>query len=131
MRKQLCAGVVVLLGVLVGACDHAEDIGGERPAPSRWVGAPCFTHSDCEQYCAWGLDFPEGFCTLQGCRLNDECPDGTVCIVKGGGLCVYPCSEPLDCAESFVGRSGYGCHLEAGYSTNDTTSVSYEVCIGT
>jgi hypothetical protein len=121
-----------LVGLLFSACGHGEEFGSsERPPPSTTIGAACLWDNDCDQVCIVGGDFPGGFCTYKGCRLNEECPEGTVCVREGGGICLYPCGIPADCASSFLGRGGYTCQFRSGYpSTPDTSSVSYKVCIG-
>jgi hypothetical protein len=120
------------LGLLLFACGHGEDFGSsERPAPSTTIGAACLFDNDCDQYCALGRAFPGGFCTYKECRSNDECPEGTVCIREDGGICLYPCAVPADCASSFLGRGGYTCKFRNGYASSaDTSGVSYKVCIG-
>jgi hypothetical protein len=131
MRRRILVGSALVAAAWFGACGHAEDIGKDRPPPSRLVGLACIDNTDCEQYCArWGHNFPGGFCTLQGCRRLEDCPSGTVCIATDGGVCVYPCAGPRDCTSDFLGRPGYTCKFMYGYNDGDTTASQYEVCVG-
>jgi hypothetical protein len=122
MRRTLLLFAIV-------ACGHAEDFGGERPVPTRTVGATCGSDADCDQLCERGGRFPGGFCTLR-CHSNPECPEGTVCINRDNGICMYPCATHSDCTSSFLGRGGYVCEYQQGFAEGDTESVSYQVCIG-
>jgi len=121
----------LLMALGVTACGHGEDfVESERPAPSTLVGAACNDDSDCQQVCLERRQLPDGFCTIVGCRNNEECPAGTVCINEWDGVCLYPCSVPLDCSSGFMGRSGYSCRFENGFDTPTSTQVRYRVCLG-
>ncbi len=112
-------------------CGHAEEFSGDRPDPSRLVGIACDADADCEQSCVRDQRrFPDGFCTLVGCRSNTDCPDGTVCVRNDDGICVFPCGSPLDCTASFLGRAGYTCLSASGFSSEGTSNVLYRVCMG-
>jgi hypothetical protein len=118
------------LNALGLACGHAEDFSAVRPDPSPLVGGACTGDAECDQHCIRDDDFPGGFCTLLGCRSNEDCPDGTVCVTAEGGVCLFPCEGPLDCTATFLGRSGYTCRTAAGFSREGVSRVSYQVCIG-
>ncbi|MFC1610749.1 hypothetical protein ACFL6C_07315 [Myxococcota bacterium] len=126
MRLRFSLPVLVAAAL---ACGHAEDFSDERPEPSRLVGLACDKDEDCEQHCSKKGEFPGGFCTIHNCRSNDDCPGGTVCIKIDAGVCVYPCSSPLDCTSEFLGRSGYTCRTASGYGTEETSRVLYWVCL--
>lgn len=129
LRLRVVVSVLLASGALA-ACGHGEEIGKDRPLPSTTLGAPCGNDGDCAQYCAEGSHFPGGFCTLHPCRGLADCPSGTVCISVNNGVCVYPCVDLLDCTADFLGRGGYTCKLEYGYSSGETTGSQYKVCVG-
>lgn len=118
-----------LLLLTLVACGHAEDFSSERAAPSSLVGATCTAAADCEQLCERSGRFPGGFCTLR-CDGNADCPDGTVCINRDNGICLYVCATQSDCTASFMGRGGYECDDQTGFAEGDTDWVRYQVCIG-
>ena len=129
MLRHLTSLVAALL--LVGpSCGHAEDFSEDRPEPSPEVGAACSDDDECNQYCIRDNDFPGGFCTIRSCRSNVDCPEGTVCVQNEGGVCLFPCGSPRDCTATFLGRAGYTCRQAAGFSTEQSRSVIYMVCLG-
>lgn len=66
------------------------------------VGGACTGPADCEYRCETGGDFPQGTC-VKPCNVDADCPDGTYCIEKEGGICLLGCDVPSDC------RGGYNC----------------------
>jgi len=90
MLLLLCAGFLCACG--------DDDVGfdGDR------VGGACRDDRDCEFRCQEGGDFPQGTCTLP-CNVDEDCPFGTYCVEKEGGLCLLGCDVPADC------RDGYTC----------------------
>lgn len=85
----------------------------------REVGAECQYHSDCNERCVTGGDFPDGMCTVS-CDDPYDCPAGTTCISKKDGVCALQCDRDRDCP------GGYECDSknERGESGNA------RVCIG-
>ena len=71
------------------------------------VGGPCASTDACAagSFCVTGGDFPDGTCTVS-CRSDPECPEGTACVDKQGGVCLLACLYPQDC------RAGYTCKGE-------------------
>ncbi len=69
------------------------------------VGGACERNNDCDEECLTGGDFPEGTCSVS-CRDDNECPSGTNCVDKEGGVCLLTCERPSDC------RGGYTCKGE-------------------
>jgi hypothetical protein len=69
-------------------------------------GDPCTSFRNCagERTC---LPWPGGYCAVQGCAANGDCPSGSKCISLGGslGTCVEDCLASDDL-----------CRLAEGYS---------------
>ncbi len=64
---------------------------------------------ECSDRCLPPDEFPGGFCTLS-CQNRDDCPSGTECMDREGGVCVFRCAEPMDCG--YLGQ-GWTCAAEA------------------
>lgn len=93
MNKAMLAAVMVW----VAACG----IGPNSPS----VGGECATDRDCENRCSMEKDFGTGMCTM-ACASDQACPEGSLCVDKGDGICAVSCETHADC-EGF-GRA-YGC----------------------
>jgi hypothetical protein len=89
--------MLLACGFLLVACGGDDDV--------DLVGGECSSSADCEYRCQEGGDFPDGTCTLP-CNIDDDCPVGTACIEKEGGICLVGCELPEDC------RPGYTCKGE-------------------
>lgn len=85
----------------------------------RRVGGECSAHSDCEERCVRGSDFPDGMCTLS-CDDYRDCPGGTSCISKKDGVCAMECERDRDCP------GGYECES----TSRRGESGSQRVCLG-
>ncbi|TMQ04160.1 MAG: hypothetical protein E6J90_52145 [Deltaproteobacteria bacterium] len=89
-------GAVIACGAL--ACQSSD--------VSRQVGARCDRSSECAERCLFpGADYPGGFCTI-GCTGRTDCPSGTTCADREGGVCLFECASDASCA--FLG-TGWGC----------------------
>lgn len=99
----LCLGLAALVGC-----------GGERE-----VGAECSSHSDCNERCVQGSDFPDGMCTIS-CDDIRDCPGGTECISKRDGICIPSCERDRDCP------GGYECESKSRHGERGSS----DVCIG-
>ncbi len=87
-----------ILMVFAFACGGDDSVGKSGGV----VGGPCASNGDCEFRCEIGGDFPQGTC-IKPCNTDNDCPDGSACINKDGGICMLACREPADC------RGGYNC----------------------
>lgn len=92
--------ISVAIMVLATACG-GDGVGNEGSV----VGGSCTGNGDCEFRCQTGGDFPKGTC-VKPCNTDDDCPGGTNCINKDGGICLLTCRVPADC------RGGYTCKGE-------------------
>lgn len=92
--------VLLVCGGFLSGCGD-DDVGFHGDL----VGGPCRGGDDCQYRCQGGGDFPDGTCTLP-CNIDEDCPFGTYCIDKEGGICLLGCERPDDC------RDGYTCKGE-------------------
>ena len=83
--------LVLLLGI-AAACGRNDEY---------VVGAACAANADCAERCERGEDFPRGTCTVE-CRSDRDCPQGTSCIDREGGMCLVSCIDPFDCREGYT-----------------------------
>ena len=120
MRSAIIAivgvlGAVATLGTL-GACQSSD--------VSRAVGARCSVNSECDQRCLPpGTDYPNGFCTT-ACTSRNDCPNGTTCADREGGICLFECTVETDC--EFLGANWHckAADLRGG-------GIKVMVCAGT
>ncbi len=79
---------------LLTACGNdADDIG---------VGAACSVADDCnqddgDQQCL--TQFKGGYCGLEGCAADADCPEGSACVSHSDGVnyCFRICVDKADC----------------------------------
>lgn len=79
--------------VLAAACggNDADDLG---------IGAQCSVDDDCDleggQAC---LSFKGGYCGLEGCLSNADCPENSGCVAHTDGInyCFRLCDDKADC----------------------------------
>ncbi len=82
------------------ACGDDDDE-GLTEAQRHGVGAACDDDSDCyvgdlELTC---LPFKGGYCGLEGCAGDEECPPGSACVAHedGQNYCFLVCREKVEC----------------------------------
>lgn len=102
MLRLLGIGLAACLLLACGDDDHddADEIG---------VGAQCSADGDCEQpRCEDGgtchelvclTRFAGGYCGLEGCDDDDDCPLGSGCVLHDDGVryCFRLCVDKPDC----------------------------------
>lgn len=90
---SLCA---LLLAVAVGACG--------TPAQQAGIGIECAADDDCndDNKC---LAFKGGYCGLEDCDSDEDCPGGSACVTHDDGenYCFLLCRDKPECNG---GRSG-------------------------
>jgi hypothetical protein len=104
MLRQL-ATLGLSLCVLVACADHDHDHGGTA-ADALLVGAECEQQADCEQDQQPGdvtkqclLQFKGGYCAIDGCERDLECPSGSACVAHSDGktYCFRVCGNKPEC----------------------------------
>ena len=85
----------LLFALLIGCGgDDADDLG---------IGAECGVDDDCDveggQSC---LGFKGGYCGLEGCLANEDCPENSGCVAHTDGInyCFRLCDDKADCNEN-------------------------------
>lgn len=104
-----------MLVMLVCACNASSDV-------SRQLGARCDNHDQCDGLCLTGPTYPDGLCSLN-CNTSSDCPGGAACVDTAQGVCLFTCSDNLEC--EFLG-AGWTCAVSPQLPDGQVN-----VCIGT
>ena len=85
---------------MLGACGDDDDEGLSE-AQQRGVGASCGDDDDCfsKEVALTCLPFKGGYCGLEGCAGDDECPPGSACVQHDDGknYCFLVCTDKSQC----------------------------------
>jgi hypothetical protein len=95
--KLLLSIVSVLLST--AACGDDDDDGGS-PAQRMGVGAACDSAQDCPPDLGLEcLQFKGGYCGLEGCASDNDCPPGSACVehTDGTNYCFLICTDKVQC----------------------------------
>lgn len=92
------SAMIAIVGVWLVACQQGD--------VTRQVGARCDSSLECDERCLPpASDYPGGFCTI-ACNTRNECPTRTTCADRDGGVCLFECTQDVDCM--FLG-DGWRC----------------------
>ena len=92
--------------------------GSETDADDLGVGAQCAADADCDeesgQKC---LDFKGGYCGLENCTKDSECPNGSSCVNHDDGkaYCFLTCVDKATCNEN----------RDADFEANCSSSITF------
>jgi hypothetical protein len=95
IRPLLCIASFGLL-LLASACGGDDSHEADRLG----VGAQCTTSDQCDsdthQQC---LAFKGGYCGIQGCTADADCPESSACVAHTDGMnyCFRTCVDKADC----------------------------------
>lgn len=81
------------------ACGDDDDDGGSQ-AQRMGVGAACDSADDCPPELMLDcLPFKGGYCGLEGCTTDAECPQGSACVEHddGNNYCFLVCVDKPEC----------------------------------
>lgn len=87
---------LALVALMMAACgSDADDIG---------VGAQCAANDDCNQDdgAQTCLPFKGGYCGLQGCTADADCPEASACVTHTDQVnyCFRICADKPECNEN-------------------------------
>jgi hypothetical protein len=99
--RLLLAGLSFFgLSCLLGACGD-DDGEGLSEAQRHGVGAACTKDDDCyyKETKLACLPFKGGYCGLEGCEGNEDCPPGSACVEHDDGqnYCFLTCADKIEC----------------------------------
>jgi hypothetical protein len=105
MRKMTStARFAILLSLILGtAC--GDDDGAGTQADRLGVGAECTSDDDCLQSEQDGgisqsclTQFKGGYCGLEDCEADIDCPQGSACVAhEGNNYCFRICANKPEC----------------------------------
>lgn len=101
--KGLAMAMVLMLGT--PGCG-ADDPPPATDADRVGVGAECHTADDClqpepdagpAQVCL--TQFKGGYCGIEDCTANEDCPEGSACVAHtdGTNYCFRICNDKVEC----------------------------------
>jgi len=120
--------VLAIVGMGLSGCgDDSDDDGSE--ADKLGVGAECVSSADCLTEGDGGLNltcltqFKGGYCGIEGCTSNDDCPDQSKCVAHddGNDYCFRACTEKPDCNANRDADNEANCVGSVDYVDTDTT----------
>ncbi len=92
--------MVSMLALLLSGCGDDDDNGtGGNAANKRGVGAECANNEDCTEQGQVCLPFKGGYCGIEGCTANTDCPEGSACVTHtdSTNYCFLTCTDKLQC----------------------------------
>lgn len=97
-RPRFLAMSLVLGGLSTAGCGD-DDGPGPSPAQARGVGVECAGSSDCADLGLVCLPFKGGYCGLEDCMSNGDCPLGSACVdhSDGNAYCFLICTDKPQC----------------------------------
>ena len=121
MRTQ--AFVVLVVALL--ACGDDD---GTTEADALGVGAECGGSSDCLRQGDGGINlacldqFKGGYCGLEDCTGNDDCPARSVCVAHDDGrsYCFRSCVDKSECNSNRSEGNEANCSSNVDFVDEDT-----------
>lgn len=122
------AMIILALGAL-WACDDDDD-GTE--ADRLGVGAECKSSDDCLQEGDGGVNltclpqFKGGYCGLEGCSSNEDCPEHSACVAHDDGkrYCFRSCADKAECNVNRSPDNEANCSSNVTYVDDSTKGKS-------
>jgi len=119
MKKSALVRLAALVPVLASfagvACGDDDDDG--TAAEALGVGASCDSNGDCLNYPEQGIvqecltQFKGGYCGLEGCIDNSDCPGGSACVTHDDlkNYCFLICTDKAQCNRNRTAGSEANC----------------------
>ncbi len=118
-----CAALAL---VAATGCDDGGS--GGSYAADLGVGAECTTNADCEddQKC---LSFRGGYCGLEGCDGDVDCPSGSACVAHtdNHNYCFLVCDQKAECNVHRPVDAEANCSSNIDFVDPDTTA--HKACV--
>ncbi|MBI4705125.1 MAG: hypothetical protein HY744_28800 [Deltaproteobacteria bacterium] len=73
---------------------------GGSPAQKRGVGSECTSQKDCTEQGQQCLQqFKGGYCGIEDCKADADCPEGSACVTHDDGVnyCFLVCTDKPQC----------------------------------
>ncbi|HWO14534.1 MAG TPA: hypothetical protein VNN80_33755 [Polyangiaceae bacterium] len=94
----LAASLCVLAACGGDEGNEADRVGVASECTSDQA-CPEVTRGDARVQLSCIRDFKGGYCGIEGCQADDDCPDGSACVAHDDGstYCFRICAEKLEC----------------------------------
>lgn len=131
--KTMLAISLLAVCLTVGGCDDGSG-GDPTEADGVGIGAECATRENCqpsqsdsetdtepELICL--EQFKGGYCGLEACTLNEECPQGSVCVAHDDGqnYCFLRCTDKSQCNVNRSLDNESNCSANIEFVESETT----------
>lgn len=125
-------GVIFWILAIMAVCGGCGDTGGPGTEADRvGVGAACMVDDDCfqsddddapRQECL--QQFSGGYCGIEGCVDNWDCPNGAACVVHDDGVnyCFRICRDKVECNLNRPPDAASNCSSNIDYADSITTA---------
>ena len=118
--------LLVVVAVALLAC--GDDDEGATEADLLGVGAECVASHECLQQGDGGINlacldqFKGGYCGLEDCAGNDDCPDRSVCVAHDDGhnYCFRSCVDKSECNVNRTEGNEANCSSNVEFVDEDT-----------
>ena len=89
--------LAISIAVLLAACDDGTE------ADRQYIGGQCASSDDCYQEGEFPqsclTQFSGGYCGLEGCQGDEDCPEASACVAHtdGASYCFRICTDKVQC----------------------------------
>jgi hypothetical protein len=126
MQERALAALLVAAVCITSACGDDEGTEADRLG----VGAECSSSDDCadktgddkiELVCL--KQFKAGYCGLEDCESNDDCPEASNCVAHtdGNRYCFRSCVDKAECNLNRSAGNESNCSSNVTYVDKDTS----------
>jgi len=122
----------MILGACLGLAMACGDDEGGTEADRLGVGAECASNDDCLREGDGGINlaclrqFKGGYCGLEDCTSNDDCPERSSCVAHddGDNYCFRSCADKPECNLNRSADNESNCSSNVEYVEDDTPGKS-------
>jgi hypothetical protein len=127
--RGLARAAAVAVVVLCGCGDDEDDL---NASDRLGVGAQCESNADCLREGDGGINlaclpqFKGGYCGLEDCNGNEDCPEGSSCVAHddGSNYCFRGCTDKPQCNLNRSPDNESNCSSSVDYVDQDTPGKS-------
>lgn len=128
MNRSMMALSVVCL-CFTWSCGDDDD---GTAADELGVGAACSSNDDCLREGDGGVNlscleqFKGGYCGLEDCESNEDCPEASACVAHddGNNYCFRSCADKPECNAHRGEDEEANCSSNVDYVEDDTSGKS-------
>jgi hypothetical protein len=126
------ATAVAVVALMFALCACGDDDNGLTQSDRLGVGAQCSSNDDCLREGDGGINlaclpqFKGGYCGLEDCNDNDDCPERSACVAHEDGqrYCFRSCADKPECNVNRSADNEANCSANVEYVEQDTPGKS-------